>query len=82
MGTRRFVLHARIFVGGLDKPDRNELRTADGDDRASLEEVADLLRERGYRCWLYERIPPVEGSLLVPGRPERFTTLREWKPDR
>lgn len=59
---------------------RNELQRAAGNDRQALEDLADVLRERGWTCWLYERVPAVFGSLTVPGRSERFETLREWKP--
>ncbi|WP_018332481.1 hypothetical protein [Actinomycetospora chiangmaiensis] len=76
----RWHLHARLFRGTLDAPVRNELRTAEGDDREALELLADDLRERGWRVWLYERHPARPGSLEVAGRQERSCVVREWRP--
>ncbi|MDL5160221.1 hypothetical protein [Actinomycetospora termitidis] len=75
----RWHLHARLFRGTLDAPVRNELRTAEGDDRAALEELADDLRERGWRVWLYERYDGRAGSLGEVGRPPGFTVVAEWR---
>lgn len=80
MTRHRWHLHARLFTGPLSAPERNELHTAEGDDRVELEELADELRERGYRVWLYERHPARPGALGVQARPERWETLVEWPP--
>lgn len=80
MSQHRFVLHARSFAGPLCAPTRNELQTAEGDNRQALEEIADTLRERGFRCWLYERSPARPGGIGLPGKTESFYVLTEWHP--
>lgn len=77
--SARWHLHARLFEGSLDAPRRNELRTAEGDDRQALEELADQLRERGWRVWLYERRDGRFGSLGTAGQPPGFTVVAEWR---
>lgn len=78
----RYYLHARLFVGTLDAPTRNELRAAESDDRAELETLAVELRAAGWRVWLYERRPAQPGSLTFAGRAASFHVLGEWTPSR
>lgn len=82
MTPSRYVLHARLFTGSLEAPDRNELRTAEGDNREALERLADTWQENGWRVWLYERLPASPGSLLVAGSPVSLHVLAEFLPRR
>lgn len=68
-----FHLHARLFEGTLAAPTRNELQSAESDDRAEVMALAEQLAARGFAVWLYEHGP----TRLTNGE-GAYRVIAEW----
>ncbi len=49
-----YHLHARLIEGSLARPERNELQSAETDDRQEIMMLAAQLVTRGFTVWIYE----------------------------
>lgn len=57
-----FHVHARLFEGTLDHPTRDELQSAESDDREHVMTLTEELAARGFRVWVYEHDHGTDGA--------------------
>ena len=73
----RFHVHARLFVGTLDAPQRNELQSRESDDLAEITALAEELSARGFAVWLYAH----DHATGPNGHRAPYRVIAEWTGD-
>ena len=53
-----YHLQARLFIGPMRQPARDEVRTAQSDSWAELHTVADQLVATGFTVWIFDHGAP------------------------
>lgn len=71
-----FHVHARIFSGTLDAPTRNELQSAETDDRDEVMGLAEELSARGFTVWVYQH----DHRPGPNGHQAPYRVIAEWQP--
>lgn len=72
-----YHLHARMFVGSLVAPTRNELQTDESDDLDEVVRLAEHMVDEGFAVWVYEHVHGVGPN----GRHAPYRLVAEWAPD-
>ena len=58
-----YHLRARLIVGPLRSPTRDEARDVESDDRSELARLATTLRSEGFTVWIFRHgVAPVPGA--------------------
>lgn len=72
-----YHVHARLFEGTLADPVRNELQSAESNDREEVMTFAKELSARGFTVWVYEH---AHGS-GPNGHNAPYRLIATWGPD-
>lgn len=70
----RFHLHARLFVGPLYLPERNELQSGESDDCEEIMTLAKELVTRGFAVWVYNH----DSVAQLPNGEGQYRLIAEW----